>query len=262
MIGLRRVAGRRGVERALGELCLQRHDPEGAVGGASERQERGDVPAVGVAVPGGAGHAEAPGGDVQHEARRLAVGGGAGGRESDRHADRVQRAHGPLHVGRGARGVDLGEERLERREARGFDARHVHARGVEVAREPFGPACRRVAPGRRLLEEHLQPPPVGGAPGGARAPARLPLRDGVRGQPAGVGIRVEVGARIADHGAGSAVGANGRQRRREDQEPAGHHAIPRHEPLPASARSVRVSITSANSPCRSESAIACTSSAG
>src|SRR5262249_56781620 len=111
----------------------------------------------------------------------------------------------------------------------------------------------RVGPGGGVFEERLETPLVGGAADAARAPARLPRRDGVRGEPAGVGVSVEVGARLA--------GVGGGDHRREEQETDSRDAIPRHESLPASAMSVRAS-TTANSPWRSESAIACTSSAG
>src|SRR5262249_12060602 len=70
VIGLPRIARRRGIERAVGELRFERDDLVGGFGGsgpigAAERQERGDMLTVDVAVLAGARNAEAPRGDVQ-----------------------------------------------------------------------------------------------------------------------------------------------------------------------------------------------------
>src|SRR5215470_6184520 len=92
--------------------------------------------------------------------------------------------------------VDLGEERRERREPVGLDLRLVQAGGVGVAGELLGAAGGPVSLRRGLLEERLETLAIGVAREGAAAPARLPLRDRMGGQPAAVGEGVEIGARV------------------------------------------------------------------
>ncbi len=207
-----RVGGRRGRQARLGEAGLE---CENFVGGLSrirhsaERQDGRDVRSVlfallregriGLQVVVPVGQPQAAGGNVCDDGGGVAVVRGAGERERRRNRQLVELSDHALDAGDIPDVCDVGEQRGQRRHARGLDRGLVHARGVVVAELALGwigPSGGPVRLRGQLLQEGLQLLPVRLARGPAPAPALRSGRNGVRGAPGAVGESVEVRARL------------------------------------------------------------------
>src|SRR6185503_9522309 len=295
-----RVGGGRGRKARLGEASLEREDLLGRLARrrgrhSGEGQGGRDVrailltrlrearlrPEVVLAV----GQPQATGRDVHDDARRVVMVRSPGDHERGGDGQLVQAADHPLD----ARAIpdvrDVGEQRDERGHTHGVDRGLVHAGREVIAEQLLDAAAGPVRVGGELPQQRLQLLPVRLTRGEPPAPASLPGGNGVCGTPRAVGERMEVGAcvgrsiDVADldalrgrprggwRGCGGTLDATDETRGESDAPDEAHDASGPHGLLleeagtSTAATTAAVSTMVANSPWRSDRAIAWISSA-